>query len=117
MNRSNALMNLAPGQELRMSDKQLGVFFCGETFAFVLNPSTRRAAQRVARWHGCTFRFNKITGSAAFVKRDRASGFLVSRMESVVLWSRRALTQARLRTAQVAPLVHFSHVRAAHAGR
>lgn len=95
MNRNSALMDLAPGQGLWMSEKQLGAFFCGETFAFVLNPRTRRAAQRVARLHGCGFRFNKANGTAVFVKRGRITGLLVSWFERGVLRSEHALYQAR----------------------
>jgi hypothetical protein len=116
MNRNNALMDLAPGQELRISEKQLGVFFCGETFQFVLNPRTRRAAQRVARWHGCRFRFNPANGCAAFVKRDWVSGSLLSRLESALLWSEHALSQARLRV-RAATFTHPYRARAAPAGR
>ncbi len=96
MNRNHALIDLAPGQVLWVSEKQLGVFFCGETFAFVLNPRTRRAAERVARWHGCRFQFNQANGSAAFMKRNRASGFVVSSLESAVLWCEHKLAHARL---------------------
>ncbi len=109
MNRNNALMDLASGEVLWISEKPLGVFFCGETFAFVLNPRTRRAAERVARWHGCRFQFNQANGSAAFMKRGRLSGLLVSRLESVKLWSEHALS--RMRTYGV-ELVHPNPARA-----
>lgn len=104
MNRNNALMDLAPGQELRISGRQLGVFFCGETFVFVLNARTRRAAERVARWHGCRFRFNAANGCAAFVKRDWASGRLASCWETAVLLCERTLSQARLAARSITPV-------------
>ena len=85
MNRSPTLMDLGPGQVLWVSERQLGVFFCNETFAFVLNPRTRAAAERVARWHGCRFQFNPANGSAAFLKRSRASALLVSSVERVAM--------------------------------
>jgi hypothetical protein len=96
MRRNPALMELAPGQVLWVSEKQLGVVFCSETFTFVLNPRTRRAAERVARWHGCAFQFNQANGSAAFIKRNRVSGFLLSWLESGILACEHALLQARL---------------------
>ena len=96
MNRNKALIELAPGQTLRMSEGRLGVFFCGETFAFVLDPCTRRAAERVARWHGCEFRFYPATGCSAFVKKGRVSGTLVSMFESAIQWFEHMTSRARL---------------------
>jgi hypothetical protein len=84
MNRQNALVALTPGQQLKISEKQLGAFFCTETFAFVLDPRTRRAAERVARWHGCEFHFYSATGHSTFVKRGRMPGTLVSLFESAI---------------------------------
>ena len=81
MIRNKALTELTPGQRLRMSDKQLGAFFCGELFAFILVDRTRRAAERLARLHGCTFQFDATTGGGAFVKRHWTSGLLVSLVE------------------------------------
>jgi hypothetical protein len=101
MNRNKALIELAPGQQLRMSEGRLGDFFCGETFAFVLNPRTRRAAERVARWHGCEFRFYPATGCSAFVKRGRVSGTLVSLFESTIQWFEHMKSQARLYAASI----------------
>ena len=77
MHRNSTLLDLAPAEVLRVSEKQLGVFFCVETFVFVLPPHTRRAANRVARWHGCTFQFNETNGTASFTKLDRASALIV----------------------------------------
>jgi hypothetical protein len=96
MNRNKALIGLAPGEQLKISEKQLGTFFCGETFSFVLNPRTRRAAERVARWHGCRFQFFPATGCSAFVKRGRVSGGLVSLLESAIQWSEHMISRARL---------------------
>lgn len=95
MNRNPTLMELAPGRLLRVSERQLGVFFCGETFAFVLAPSTLEAAQRVARWHGCRFQFNPANGSAAFLKLGRADRLLVSTLERMVLFGGHAVSQAQ----------------------
>ena len=96
MNRQKALIELTPGQQLKISDKQLGAFFCTETFAFVLDPRTRRAAERVARWHGCEFRFYSTTGHSTFVKRGRVSGTLVSTFESAVQSFEHMISQAQL---------------------
>lgn len=96
MDRNSRLMNLAPGEVLWVSERQLGVLFCGETFAFVLNPNTRAAAERVARWHGCRFQFNPANGSAAFLKLGRVSGLLVAAIEVVALWSCHALSRVQL---------------------
>ena len=96
MNRNKALIELAPGQQLRISENQLGVFFCGETFAFVLDPRIRRAAERVARWHGCEFQFYPATGCSAFVKRGRVSGTLLSLFESAIQWCEHMTSRARL---------------------
>ena len=86
MIRNKALTELTPGQRLRMSDKQLGAFFCGELFAFILVDRTRRAAERLARLHGCTFQFDATTGCGAFVKRHWTSGLLASLVESAIQW-------------------------------
>ena len=96
MNRTQALIELAPRQTLRMSEGRLGAFFCGETFSFVLDPRTRRAAERVARWHGCRFQFDAATGSAAFVKRGRVTGNLVALFESAIQWSEYVTSRARV---------------------
>ena len=95
MNRQQTLIELAPGQQLKISDKQLGAFFCAETFAFVLDPHTHRAAERVARWHGCEFHFYSATGHSTFVKRGRLSGALVSLAESGVQWFEHSLSRTR----------------------
>jgi hypothetical protein len=95
MNRQKALIKLAPGQQLKISDKQLGAFFCPETFAFVLDPHTLRAAERVARWHGCEFHFYPTTGHSTFSKRSRVSGALVSLSESAIQWFEHMLSRAR----------------------
>ena len=96
MNRNKALIALAPGQQLRISETRLGAFFCAETFAFVLDPCTRRAAERVARWHGCEFQFYTATGCSAFIKRGRVSGTVVSLFESSIQWFEHMTSRARL---------------------
>jgi hypothetical protein len=95
MNRQKALTALTPGQQLKISDKQLGAFFCTETFAFVLDPRTRRAAERVARWHGCEFHFYPATGHSTFVKRSRVPGALVSSFESTIQWLEHMMSRAQ----------------------
>ena len=95
MNRNKALIELAPGQQMRISEKQLGAFFCGETFAFVLDPRTRMAAKRLARWHGCRFQFYTATGCSAFIKRGRASGTMVSMFETTIQCFEHMTTRAR----------------------
>jgi hypothetical protein len=95
MRRIPALMKLGPGQVLWVSERQLGVVFCGETFTFVLNPRTRHAAERLARVHGCAFQFNQANGSAAFIKLGRASSLLLSWYASVILSVEHALSEMR----------------------
>ena len=114
MTRNKALIELAPGQILRMSEGRLGVFFCGETFTFVLDPLTRRAAERVARWHGCEFRFYPATGCTAFVKKSPVCGMLVSVFESAIQWFEHMTARARL-YAQSFKLRSLMHTRAAAA--
>jgi hypothetical protein len=86
MNRNQALAGLSPYDHVIVDANHLGAFFCGETFRFVLDPRTRRAAEHVARWHGCTFEFHASTGTAAFIKRGRISGYAVTLFETLVLW-------------------------------
>jgi len=87
MNRNQALAGLSPYDHVIVDANQLGALFCGETFTFVLDPRTRRAAEHVARWHGCTFEFHESTGTAAFVKRGRIAGSAVTLFETAVLWA------------------------------
>ena len=115
MNRNKVLIELAPGQQLRISETRLGAFFCGETFAFVLDPCTRRAAERVARWHGCEFQFNPATGCSAFVKRGRISATMVSMVESAVQCFEHMTSRARF-YAQSFRLRSPAHGTAAAAG-
>ena len=84
MHRNTALTRLAPNEFVLVAPNQLGAFFCGETFKFVLDPCTRRAAERVARWHGCRFQFHESTGCGSFEKRSRIMGFAFALVESAV---------------------------------
>jgi hypothetical protein len=94
MNRNKALIELAPHEVVLVTPRQLGAFFCGETFRFVLDPCTRRAAERIARWHGCEFQFHESTGCGSFEKRGWLAGFVVALVESAVQrlerWARSA---------------------------
>ena len=74
MNRNPALMELAPGKLLWVSERQLGVFFCGETFAFVLRPRTRAAAERVARFTAA------VSGSIPPTGGPHSSNWIVHRV-------------------------------------
>jgi hypothetical protein len=96
MHRNPELVDLAPGDILWVSERQLGAFFSPETFMFVLDPVTRRAARHVARWHGCRFEFNQASGSAVFMKRGRAAGLVLSSIESLTLWWAHLLASMRL---------------------
>ncbi len=84
MVRSKALVELFPYEHLLINANRLGALFCGETFEFVLDPCTRRAAERVARWHGCRFQFHESTGCGAFMKRSRIMGVAVALVESTI---------------------------------
>jgi hypothetical protein len=82
MNRNRALSQLAPNDLVLVEANALGSLFCSETFKFVLAPCTRRAAERIARWHGC--RFHESTGCGSFEKRSRVTGFALALAESAV---------------------------------
>ncbi|MDQ1256502.1 MAG: hypothetical protein QG656_1098 [Candidatus Hydrogenedentes bacterium] len=84
MNRNKALTGLAPSDFVLVEANALGSLFCGETFKFILDPCTRRAAERIARWHGCRFQFHESTGCGSFVKRDRVTGFAFALVEAAV---------------------------------
>jgi hypothetical protein len=84
MHRNNALTQLATNEFVLVDPNQLGAFFCGETFKFVLDPCTRRAAERIARWHGCRFQFHEATGWGSFEKRSKVTGFALALVESAV---------------------------------
>jgi hypothetical protein len=84
MNRNKALTQLAPNDLVLVEANALGSLFCSETFKFVLAPCTRRAAERIARWHGCRFEFHESTGCGSFAKRDRVTGFALALVESAV---------------------------------
>jgi hypothetical protein len=84
MVRNKVLIELSPHEHVLVDANRLGALFCGETFEFVLDPCTRSAAERVARWHGCRFQFHDSTGCGAFVKRSRIAGIVVALIESAV---------------------------------
>ncbi len=70
MNRNKALTQLAPNDLVLVEANALGSLFCNETFKFVLAPCTRRAAERIARWHGCRFEFHELRAAAASKARQ-----------------------------------------------
>ena len=96
MTRNKTLMELSSGEHLLIEASQLGTLFCPETFVFVLDPCTRRAAERIARWHGCRFEFHETTGCASFVKRGKISGTVTAFLETAIRTSERSAA-ARLR--------------------
>jgi len=113
MRRNPQLIELAPGDMLWVSERQLGAFFSPETFMFVLHPTTQRAARHVARWHGCAFAFNQTSGSAVFIKRGRTTAFVLSSFESFTLWCVHLKSSAR-RAAHSVSLERLAAASTAH---